>query len=525
MQVRTESGAQLFLFGCLHNVPEGSLAAVAHRVLSGGLLRNRADIGRTLSSISGNYAFIVRDRSGHVLAVTDKVKSYPLLYSLDQDILTLGNDSRAFTEAAKGERNSEALTEFKMSGYVSGRETLYGQVSQLQAGDWLCFDERGLRHESWYTFYSEEVIGGSEEEHTQRLDVATHELFQNLTKRLRGRPVLLPLSAGNDSRLVLCMLRRLGYDNIQTFTFGLQGNHEARWARDIASTVQVPWTFVPYSHASGRDFFRSETYQAYSEFVPGIVTPPFILDFPALSWLLERGKIPEDAVVINGLSGDFISGSHEKHAVFGAEIVSRQDLLDYIVARHYSLWSHLLTPENVRLIKEKVESLVPVPLADEMTSVQAVKWYEAWEWACRQTTFVLNSQRAYDFLGLSWELPLWDDVYLDFWSKLPAEQKIEQRLYKAYLSKKNWFGLFREVSFPRHISPAFMRNLQHVFARFGQAGVRQAKKYLSYWQDYSYYYALYPYRTYLQDAHLHRGAISYHVKHYLESTHDEQIST
>jgi len=36
--------------------------------------------------------------------------------------------------------------------------------------------------------------------------------------------------------------------------------------------------------------------------------------------------------------------------------------------------------------------------------------------------------------------PHWDDLYLDFWSKVSPELKFKQKLYKAYLEKKDFLG-------------------------------------------------------------------------------------
>ena len=44
---------------------------------------------------------------------------------------------------------------------------------------------------------------------------------------------------------------------------------------------------------------------------------------------------------------------------------------------------------------------------------------ELLEYENRQTKYVVNSQRIYDFYNLSWLLPLWNKSYIKFWEKVP----------------------------------------------------------------------------------------------------------
>ena len=524
MRTHEKDGAQIFFVGTLHG-NDNPLETIERLFLSGGALAASESASHYLRSLSGSFCLVIQDRKRQILAATDKIRSYPLFYSLKDNTVIVGNDCQHIKSMIQSEKNALSFLEFQMTGYVTGQQTLFQDISQLQAGEVLLYDGRNIQVKQYYLFHTTGVFNLSEEALIERLHDVTTSIFNRLIQRLNGRPVLIPLSAGNDSRLVVCMLKHLGYHNVRTFTFGIPGNHEARWAREIRRRIGVPWLFVPYTRRSGKQCFRSPLYATYSQFIPSIVTIPFILDFPALCSLFKSQRIPTNAVLINGLSGDFISGSHEHPDIFGTSFIKKEDLLNYIINRHYSLWLHLLTPENTKQIRKKIEEVIPLPLPDLIDQTYAVKWYELWEWACRQTKYVLNSQRAYDFFGLSWELPLWDDAYLEFWSRIPAAYKLEQRLYRDYLRTYNFFGVFRDVQFDRYLSPPFIRHLHRLFAVFGAPGIRYAKIFLSYWQGDSYYYALYPYREYLRYASLHRNAISYHVKYVLEHEYNETIAT
>ena len=61
------------------------------------------------------------------------------------------------------------------------------------------------------------------------------------------------------------------------------------------------------------------------------------------------------------------------------------------------------------------------------------EYFEYWEYEERQSKFIINGQKTYDFLNIKWELPFWDLSYVEFWRNIPTYYKINQNLYKLYL--------------------------------------------------------------------------------------------
>lgn len=86
------------------------------------------------------------------------------------------------------------------------------------------------------------------------------------------------------------------------------------------------------------------------------------------------------------------------------------------------------TEKNIKntIIKNIIQSFITKP--SDINS--AVKCYEAWEWNGRQSRFIINSLRVYDFFDISWAIPLWDNDLMTFFAIGCRRQIWQKNLYK-----------------------------------------------------------------------------------------------
>lgn len=516
----TVGDVSVSLIGVVHGVVGGSPEQylVNQLLRDGKFLPDLVTLQAALANISGNFAVILQDANGHVVASVDRIRSFPLFYRIHADGVRIANHPSAL-ESAGDLVDPTSLLEFRMAGYVTGGHTLIEGIRQLQAGQALVVGDT-ITITSYYRFYEPEVYDGSERDALRLLGDVSQGVFDRVIKRLRGRPVFVPLSGGLDSRFVLAMLKEGGHRACTAFSYGLPGNHEARRASQVARALGVPWFFVPYSHAAGRSLFRSSQYRAYAQFAHQRTAIPFILDFPAIEQLMRAWRLPGDAVVMNGQTGDFISGGHIR-AILDQPVVSHGTLVESIRNKHLGLWKDLNTPEHVHRVASRVHETLERDVPDSCDREEAMKQYECWEWRARQSVYVVHGQRAYDFYGIAWELPLWDDAFLWLWSRMPFRYKFQQYLYRSFLLQRNPGGVFSDASDHRYISPWYMGVLQQSLRIFGARRTEIAHRILAYWQNYSYYYALYPYREYLRHARFHKSAISFHAKYCADAWYGE----
>jgi asparagine synthase (glutamine-hydrolysing) len=382
----------------------------------------------------------------------------------------------------------------------------------------------------WYVYGPWRVSEGRAREHWfEQLAQTTERIFEKLVDSLAGRPVMLPLSAGLDSRLVVSGLHRLGYRDVHVYSYGQAGNHEAAVARAVADRLGYRWTFIPFTQASVRACEASADWRRYVELADSCASVPFKQDFQAIQVLRQQGAVPSDAVFINGNSGDFISGNHVPAALHAPEgetpsETRKKRILDALLAKHFSLWRDLRTPANDERIRQKIRAAWARDGVPDTPASGDYGIYEHTEFQERQAKFVISGQRVYEFFGHGWRLPLWDNDYLDLWEQVPLELKIRQNLYKRFLLERNWAGVWRDipVSPPRTIVPCwaaaarfFTKALCLPLGKYTWRSID--RRVFAYWTETLANYATTPYWAVLRDGRGHRSAMSWRCIAYLAS--------
>jgi asparagine synthase (glutamine-hydrolysing) len=229
------------------------------------------------------------------------------------------------------------------------------------------------------------------------------------------------------------MLKRLEYQNVITFSYGLPGNRESHLSKQVADRLQLPWHFVPYYHEDWYHWFRTEEYRTYSRMADGLCSVPHEQDWPAVWQLTKQAILPADAIFSPGHSADLLSGSRSGRAPALYDIRTPVDnALREILHLHYDLqdWPERFRANSAFFLK-KIRDIV----GDLVNYRDAASVLEYWEVQERQAKYIVNSIRVYEYWGYGWWLPFWDREYLEFWKRVPLSLRIHQKLYKRYVEK------------------------------------------------------------------------------------------
>ncbi|MGE0734861.1 MAG: asparagine synthase-related protein [Alphaproteobacteria bacterium] len=485
---------------------------------------------RLLPELDGHFACAI-DAGAFVLAATDPIASIPLFIAeTDDPAQRHAVDARAPRLAARcglATPDADAVRELAMAGFTIGDRTLYRGLTQMRPGEYALWRGADLERRRYHIYRPWRVRERPAKMLHAELAELLDTLFRKLAGDLGGRMAVIPLSAGLDSRLIAAGLRHAGYRNVRCFAYGKPGNFEAEASRRIAGKLGYDWRFVATTPASQRAFFASTIAAEFKSFADTLAGIPFQQDYDALRRLAESGFVPRDAVVINGQSGDYITGNHipEKLSVPAPEGTSDderwQRILDAAVAKHFALWRHLMTPDNVARVQKRLRHELREIGAALGAPALDYALYEQSEYDHRQARYVVQGQRSYEHQGYDWRMPLWDRALIDFFEAAPLSAKRAQALYRETLEALDWGGVWRGIAVNRKtIRPlwlAFARMLaKFAIAPRGRAAWHDVeRRWFAYPMDNLSSYAAVPYASVRRDRRGFRNAFSWHVEAYL----------
>ncbi|WP_157977050.1 asparagine synthase family protein [Taibaiella helva] len=389
-----------------------------------------------LQQANGIFAVVIH-REDIVYCATDRTRTFPLFYSLDQDVLRI---SDVVELAAPGtlQLDQEAKEEFLYTGYVTGARTLLQGVRQVQAGACLVAAQGQLNEHSYHYYIAEVALEGSFDTLSVQLAGLLDEVGQRLVKALDGRTAVLPLSGGYDSRLIAVLLKKQGYTKVICFTYGIPSSPDVRMSARVAAQLQFPWHFIAYTPQLVGDFLHTPEFGAYLPFVVNGTSALFTQDYFAVRHLVKESLIPQDAVIVPGHTGDFIAGGHLEAGLTEDNVAPR------LLQRHYAFRAG-----NKQSFLPRIH--LPVVPA------QPYEYFENWNLKERQSKFIINSNRIYEFWGKEHLIPLWDKELILFFQNLSWEHKWGRKLFD-HIVFRHFFEPFG-VAFPKKHYPFLLQKM------------------------------------------------------------------
>jgi len=313
-------------------------------------------------------------------------------------------------------------------GYVTGRATLLDSVMQFRAGEINL-----IKDHSETTFDILESIPGPDKTFTydvfsKRLLTILREVFKDADSISGDRMIIVPLSGGYDSRLIACLLRDAGIDNVICVNYGVEGagEVESNPSREVAARLGYEWYYVEYNFEEMMNEMTSEEFEHYFLSSHGFVSTPHVQEY-LLMKRLEKSFPGQELVFVPGHSADFSAGSHITPMVLLSNRSRDFDsLVSATIAKHFTLRMLPVPAEVKQHIHDELEQIIAYVSEPYMA-------FEIWNWFERQSKFIVNSIRLYEYFEHKWWLPFWDNRFVNFWFSVPLEQKENKHFYDRFV--------------------------------------------------------------------------------------------
>ncbi len=390
-----------------------------------------------ISDFNGFFSMIILQNEELIIAV-DKTRSFPIFYRITENGQLIISDQASKLIKNNDRMNDIAMAELLMTCYSSISDTSVREINQLQAGEYLHFkyiNGKIIQERSEYFRIKQVTIL---DKNKGQLIKEAKRCFQKAIERLikfaNGRPIIIPLSGGYDSRLLIMLLKKLGYRNLLAYTYGISGNDESNVSKYVAEKLNVQWLFIEYRPDLWKRWIESELFDEYEEFAWNLSSIPHIQDWPAVNILKEK-KLLENGIFVPGHSGDFLGGKQIPLSLMYRKSLSKRSLIRAIWKRHYVNFSlndvcvllRLNEIDTRRSLKERIAKyLSDAPILERY---QALDSYENEFWKNKLSKFIINSMRVYEFFDYEWWLPFYDSELVLFWKSVPIEWRFNKVLY------------------------------------------------------------------------------------------------
>jgi asparagine synthase (glutamine-hydrolysing) len=369
-----------------------------------------------LLGCNGSFALVIETRDS-LLCVVDRIRSIPLFYAKTDTRFIISDDANFIKDQIKPLFNKKNGAEFLVTGYVTGRETLFDGIYQIQAGEYMsgsrtdCHIATSFYHHYWH----EDFFSDSEEELLKRLDEVFIHVFQRLITSTKGKglQIVVPLSGGLDSRIIVAILKRLGVDDVICFSYGQKGNYEAEISKKVAEALGYQWHFVEYIHDKWYQCYNSDEALVFERYAGNLSSLPNFQDFLAVQELLKEGKIPKKSVFVPGHSADMLAGSWIPQTI--EEIIpDYNQFIIHTLQKHYLLWpwNESGGEELETIFRKRIQQSVgDIDIHDAESLANAIE---------------------YEFFGYAWRIPFWNTELIDFFLKVPLKYRLNRYLYINY---------------------------------------------------------------------------------------------
>lgn len=378
-------------------------------------------------SLNGSWAIVV-ENGKEIFAATDHRSTRPLFFRQHDDkIFFSENGFDLIFEGEKFDIDADTEKFFSLNGFILGENTLHPDIKRLEAGSALCFDGKHQKIE----FYDKEIFDirrwkdVSFAESKSRLKHQLEKIFKRCKEFSKDRWIVLPLTAGRDSRLIASLLNKAGFEKVHCITYGIgEKCFENRKAKIIAEKLGFKHTFISSipKDCGYLGYTEDEEILDYLKYICSLSSSYYFGEYMPCKWILEN--FPKDSLplVLPGHNGDEIRGESLIHPFLLDNTKKR--MIDFLTMREGG--NRIVSRKEfgeIRLMIEQEMGKYPTHL-DTIGSYEHYINYEV------MPKFYTNSSKSWRYFGIPVFLPFLDKDLCEMIYSIPVEYRWQRRLYE-----------------------------------------------------------------------------------------------
>lgn len=399
-----------------------------------------------LQTLHGDFSIIIHSTTMACIAVSH-TRLYPLFYRFVNNDWHI-TDNPAMLHQKADVVSPAACRQYLYTGAPLAGNTLVEGLKQGKPASITLFENQHVTEIS-FSPYGAPIATPlvTKTLANTAFEKVLNTVFKRVINSVENRQVVVPLSGGYDSRLVLAMLHKMGVKNILCYTVGKHNPSEQGIAKQVAAALQVPLYHIDYRDAQYRmQQFKSAEFARFVDTIGADGNFMWLFEYNAILWLKQQGILQENAVFIPGHVGDFYAGSHLRKLGI-KEKESLQGIGRKLVLHAFEYGKPCWNTAFCADIKKALQNL-PHHQSSWLVAMQFIA-------ENRLAHQILNSARVYEFLGYKVLLPLCDVDFIQFFSRLPFAALCEPSFYEEYLLKHVFEPL--QIAFKKPIHAAQLR--------------------------------------------------------------------
>ncbi|NCC98529.1 MAG: asparagine synthetase B family protein [Bacteroidia bacterium] len=381
-------------------------------------IQTEKEFSKKLKQLNGIFQVIVETSEG-VLAAGDIAGTNPLYYRNYNNKCFLSDDAYSLLKTDE-KIYKDAATDYTNLNYTLHSNTLINGIHRIEPMTYARISDNRVIASSYYSYriYKNEI---NNIDIQYRFSVALLNVFGRLIKYINGRQVIVPLSGGYDSRLIVAMLYRLNCKNIICYTIGDENSEEFEIAKTVAKRLGFKHYCIDNKlMATKCDLSKDAEFLEYCKYVGQLSNKIWTFDFLPVRWLKEQGIAESDAIFIPGHSGDCLAGSHSSKNHITQHSTRSYMALKIMEDESFLGRNKALQNKIIKLLQKKEKTLTTSNFDNFVIKNRLAK-------------YINTATRVYSYFGFDIALPFWDIELMNFFKTLHPSLKKNQKFYHNYL--------------------------------------------------------------------------------------------